>query len=307
MNPPFHVFVAIDEGYSRQLRVLWASLFAQHAAGSLCLHVLHSGLAAEREAELNDWAKQQGHASHFHCIPPARTLSLPVNESFPSPVQFHRLFIDEYVPADVSRVLYLDADTLVCRDLTPLMEFDLRGCAVGGVEDLDAAAACQRLGLEPAGGYFNSGVLLIDPRAWRAMDVPGRVREYLAAHRDNPAYWQYPDQDSLNVALAGNWTPLPLEWNLFVWLRMFPPVQLSPARCIALRDPGILHFTGSEKPWLARSVPPYQQRYLRMAKQAGVRFPGFCSPMAWWVRRRQKQKVVVQRRRHNTAGLGEDF
>ena len=73
-----------------------------------------------------------------------------------------RLLVDRLLPESVSRVLYLDADTLVIGSLRELWETDLEGCPLGMVAEPTANHARKKdLGLENM-SYFNSGVLLID-------------------------------------------------------------------------------------------------------------------------------------------------
>ena len=42
-----------------------------------------------------------------------------------------RLFLDEVLDASVDRIVYLDADTIVNKSLTNLMEADIQGKTIG--------------------------------------------------------------------------------------------------------------------------------------------------------------------------------
>lgn len=307
MSAPFNLVFGIDAEYTRQLRVLWTSLFAQHAPGSLLLHVLTPGLGHRQESALLRLAGTHQAPCHFHHVSFDRVRHLPVKPGFPSSVQFYRFFLHEFMPPGVTRVLYLDSDTLVLRNLAPLMEAPLGDKTVGAVEDLDRAASCARLGLPPEEGYFNSGVLLIDLATWQANAIPAKAQDYLVKHSNNPSLCRYPDQDALNVTLQRAWQPLPAEWNAYACYRWFQPAELSPRQQAAVLNPGIIHFIGPEKPWLPGYATPYQKQYRFFARQAGIRFPWSFSLTAHRNRRKQGQTLQHMHRLHQAAGLGNDF
>jgi lipopolysaccharide biosynthesis glycosyltransferase len=181
----------------------------------------------------------------------------------PSTAPFRRLMLADRLPA-LDRILYLDADILVRGDLRALWETALEGRPVGAV--LEAAYDPASAWLAPYhGGYFNSGVLLLDLARWRAEDLTHRVADCIAAQRrmaaaaergevplDPPtALWG--EQTPLNLALAGRWKALPPTWNLTKeWDDGHGGWRGLPAATIAdtLRDPRLFHFASSEKPWL---------------------------------------------------------
>jgi len=307
MSSPFHIAFAIDAGYSRQLRVLVASLLTCNKKEDLCLHVLHAKLSPRQETDLRLFTEKHQVTCRFHYIAQTRVKDLPVKMDYLSSVQYYRLFIPEFIPAHVSRVLYLDTDTMVCRNLAPLFNEDLHGCTVGAVEDLDVQASCERLGIPRSKGYFNSGVLLMDLPLWAQHNITAHVQKYLITHRNHSSKCKYPDQDALNTVLQETRHSLPLAWNAYACYRWFPPHELSPAQRAAITDPGIIHFTGPEKPWLANYSPPYRKQYQHYAQLAGIRFPFTFSLNAFRDRRRQEQRLRSMRKLHLAAGLRDHF
>jgi len=307
MSNPLHLAFAINSDYIRQLRVLWASLFEHHKKGSLHFHILYTGLSLRQQYQLRAIASRHHVPCDFHDIPHDWIKNLPVKEHIRFSPQYHRLFLAEFIPPEITRVLYLDSDTMVCRNLTDLVTADLHGSTVGAVEDLDVKDSCERLGIPLASGYFNSGVLVIDMRLWVEQHVSSRVIEYLTTHRHDPARWKYPDQDALNTVLWQTRHPLPANWNMFACYRWFQPVELSQEQRSAILAPGIVHFTGPEKPWLSGFSVPYKTQYRRLIKLAGVHFPFTFSLKAIRNGRRQERILESMRRIHLAAGLGDDF
>ena len=53
---------------------------------------------------------------------------------------FYRLFLPSMLPETVKKVLFIDCDTLVMQDLTPLWEMDMGDKWLYGVDDCRGAA-----------------------------------------------------------------------------------------------------------------------------------------------------------------------
>jgi lipopolysaccharide biosynthesis glycosyltransferase len=181
------------------------------------------------------------------------------------------LFLDRYLPSEIDRVLFLDADTLVRRSPAGLFGIDLGGCALGAVQDFGCpaiglpkgVAGWRELGLDGRLPAFNTGFLLIDRPVWRETQVETRSVDYLARFGSRI---HYVDQDCLNATNAGNWHHLPLTWNYQAVLEWSFGGDLAPAYAFlerheldeARRDPSMVHYNGELKPWLTMgSKLPY--------------------------------------------------
>lgn len=188
----------------------------------------------------------------FRRLPYAWTDALPDPGRF-SRAAYGRFFVHQ-LAAGADRVIYLDADTLPVRSIQDLLEMDLGGATAAAVRDDYIATfgspfgpAERDPGLDPARPYFNSGVLVIDPAAWRRQRVAERATRWL--QRFGPGT-ELVDQDALNVVLQGDWRELPPVWNVgWGWYepgRCEGPFETMP------QIARILHYTTEDKPW---SVP----------------------------------------------------
>lgn len=120
-----------------------------------------------------------------------------------------RLFIDKVLPDLKGKLLYLDADTLVCGSLKGLFdkEFD---SAIGMVYESQGCGIRNELGLQDEQGYYNSGVILYNLDKWKA----DRCSEKIIEHAKNVrAAYVSPDQDLLNVVLQYSITTLEMNYN----------------------------------------------------------------------------------------------
>lgn len=128
-----------------------------------------------------------------------------------------RFFIAELLPADICRVIYLDADIIVNLDIASLWNIDLEnniGAAVPDCRVIKHEAhpkPCEE-GIVPYDTYFNGGVLLLDiERIRKEYDIK---RDGLAFLKEHPE-WNMLDQDVLNVMFYGKIKMLPPTYNVF--------------------------------------------------------------------------------------------
>jgi len=97
-------------------------------------------------------------------------IHLPLDRSsYPLNI-YMRLFIPYFIPSEVERVLYLDVDMIVQKDLSVLFDTDLEDKLVGAVLDpriisfnneWGGVKNFAALGLDGETKYFNTGLLLI--------------------------------------------------------------------------------------------------------------------------------------------------
>ena len=198
---------------------------------------------------------------------------LPVSEHI-TVVSYVRLLMPALLPPSVTRIIYLDADMLVRRDLAELWDETPHTHALFAVQEyaapyFDSSAALDRfgqchkylaaihpvanfreLGLPGQGKYFNGGLLVINLAEWRRKRYAEEVLGCLRKHRQHVLWW---DQYALNVVFAGKWGELDRRWNQGAHLYAYPTWRESPfdqQTFHALRtDPWIVHFCSPSKPW----------------------------------------------------------
>ncbi len=175
----------------------------------------------------------------------------PVNRRWPR-AAYLRLYFDTLFDRSYDRLIYFDADTRVCAPLAPLLEAPLYGAPVGAVHDFiyyvtgNIRRRRRDLFLAPDAPYLQSGVMVFD---WpQTLDSGGlaAARAFLERHPDRCQ--EAPDQDALNAAFAGRWTPLDPRWNLHELYLMFGGAL----------TPYIQHYT-STKPWSRRRPAAWRE------------------------------------------------
>jgi len=94
--------------------------------------------------------------------------------------------------------------------------------------------------LEDRSPYFNAGLLLINTKKYQAIEPLKRFDE-LRTRIENVCYH---DQTYFNILTKGQWHPLPSMWNSITLPNQPYPIQNENSLI------GILHFIGSQKPWI---------------------------------------------------------
>lgn len=157
---------------------------------------------------------------------------------------YTRLILPSLLGLKEGRMVYLDADTIVVDRLGPLLDFDMAGMAVAALGTASAQDS-SRLNLPDGTKIMNSGVLLIDVKAWLSRDLTNNCLDVVRSRADSLKFF---DQDALNIVLAGEFASLDPRWN--VMLRS----------CVD--NPAVIHFT-HDKPNSVRCQHAAQPLYLK--------------------------------------------
>lgn len=267
------VACATDATYLPHAAAMLHSLLSRHPGATA--HVLHGpDLATGPIDELQAMCRRLGGHLRPYVIDDAVVAGLPAMGRI-SRVMWYRLYLPDLLHG-LDRVLYVDCDVVVMNDLRPLWETSLGDALVGAVSNVFERGfehRARELGLAGPSHYFNSGVLLMDLKAWRRERTAQHV---LAIARERARELAWPDQDALNMALTGRWRALHPRWNCQNSLFYFAHAAdtFGPDRVReAIRDPGLLHFEGGAlaKPWHYLCKHPFRAEYHR--HRAGTPWP----------------------------------
>jgi len=212
---------------------------------------------------------------------------------------YQRMVVPSLLDREVERAIYLDCDTVVREDVSPLLMIDLEGCTLGAcvsmsfphVSRLGALDYCFRdFGFEEDAPYFNSGLLVVDVGQFREKRVAEKVQGFCRRYSN---VMNFGDQEALNAVCKGDWKRIDERWN---WSNAYPEGAKGMAWEGGLaRNAWIRHFVGSMKPWetglLGKEVLEYRWRTLRS---------GFFSFLGFWrdtfrFYRRNLPRAILQR------------
>lgn len=258
-----HCVFATDGNFIQHLGVTIVSLAENNRGNDLHLHVVHHSVSEEGLAHLR--ATLEGYpdvAVSLYAFDASDYAAFPISGHI-NLVSYFRLFLTDLLPAEVGRILYLDSDVVIERDLAPFHGSNLHGLPLGAVVDPYNEDFLTRLPMPADHRYFNAGVLVIDLDQWRRRGMKDVFVRFVEA---NAAQLRFHDQDVLNATFAGRVAYLSYEWNFQARTKIKDLRRIGydaqEAARIA-RAPAIIHYTTNRKPWYYRHNVPFEERYLK--------------------------------------------
>lgn len=265
-----NVAFAVDTNNLDQVGVVIASILA-HATrpAELGFFILLDGPAAIAEQKIAGWAVRP---PNLTVVPFDGSFAARVPRGHVSTAALLRTHLPKALP-DLDRVVYLDADVIVRHDIAELFAADLGGKPMGGVVEMGVYLRLRRdtvrhastqkdylawLGFDPdTSTYVNTGVLVMDLAALRALDFSSRA---VAFSNERGPGLRSMDQCLINTILQGQIASIDPRWNACGHVINLPrhhhyvPAALRPSLRLQMNDPWIIHYTGAKKPWNSAEV-----------------------------------------------------
>ena len=140
------------------------------------IHVLYieKGMTEENKNKILAISKKYNRTLEFMEMPDwSKKLNLQLKSSKRSwlGMGYNRLFLTEYLPANIEKVLYLDSDTIVEQSLKELWNVDLNGYYMAGVDDCLSRFYRPLVGISGDEVYCNAGMLLFNVKKWREDNI----------------------------------------------------------------------------------------------------------------------------------------
>ena len=257
------VFFSVDEHYVPYLAVALNSIKANASKHySYHIHILNDNISRESKSRLKSLEEENFSLEFISLTDKLKCLDGLRNhrfEAFSSLSIYFRLFIPMLFP-QYDKAIYLDADIVVPGDISDLWGEPLGNNLIGAVADysIQHIAPFMRYIDEYVGvdhrKYVNSGVLLMNLKRLREVDIAGRFMSWMSKYSLGTVA---PDQDYLNA----------LCWNGIMYLD--PSWDAMPGGSFtSFESPMIIHFNLGAKPWLNDSVP-YDEVFWKYACTSG--------------------------------------
>ena len=169
-------------------------------------------------------------------------------------IAMQKIFIPDYLE-NIDKVLYLDADTLVQKDLNKIYSTNMGGAYIGATKDglmYQFPEHITEIGLDWRKFYFNSGVMLLNLKDMRKDAIIEKSITYFNTH-----YEVFGDQDILNVVVNDKVIPISYRYNCnstffeekdAEFLSNFYNEKVYQTSRENYDNAVILHFAG-HKPW----------------------------------------------------------
>ncbi|XP_010939106.1 probable galacturonosyltransferase 13 isoform X1 [Elaeis guineensis] len=170
------------------------------------------------------------------------------------------IYLPELFP-NLNKVLFLDDDVVIQRDLSPLWEIDLSGKVNGAVEtckDKDDWVMSTRFrtyfnfshplianNLDPDECAWAYGMNIFDLSAWRKTSIRDTYHYWMKENlKSNLALWKLGTLPPALIAFRGNVHPIDPSWHMLgLGYQEKPDID-------SVSKAAVIHYNGQCKPWL---------------------------------------------------------
>ena len=181
---------------------------------------------------------------------------------------FTRMFAGELLPAEVTKAIYLDCDTIISGDIQGMEAYINEDVAISGVKDCVSRPYKAKIGIGKDGSYINAGVLAMNIKKLREFDIRKMIADFVEKYE--PAI-SYADQDILNGIFNGEFGILPPQYDLMTLVSAYSYKELKQLRHPdyyyskveideSKNNPRIIHYTTcmlNIRPWCEGSAHSY--------------------------------------------------
>ncbi len=261
-SPPVNICVITDDNYAIPTTVMLTSLKENRLPQTLYkIHFLYCNLSEIFIQKAKELASPEFEL-FFHEIAEDAYVKDFQTAAFAQHVSSTALFkfmICELLP-ELDKVLYMDGDIIVRKDLSELFQTDLGDNLLAAIHDNNQKFhKLQDMEICYDGTYFNSGVMLLNLSLMRKINAP---EELMKTYNSLPVR-RFQDQDTFNHFCNGRKILLPPKYNISISFKKSYPSELKkqiispiPARNTELEDSFVLiHFAGTKKPWKYINAP----------------------------------------------------
>lgn len=261
-----NIVLISDEHYAIQTAVTLQSFF-EHNEGCHEIYFVTTGIKEESRQKLIFLCKI--HNAIFHYIyMDDKELDSFDGIGYWSKYTFMKIFIPKLLPSSIDKVLYLDVDIIVKTNLSSLYDINLGESGLAAVEDVpNAESHKKRCGLSPKAIYINSGLMLMNLVLWRTEFKQNSFLNYI---EKNKYKYKINDQDLINSVFENRIIALDWRYNVTSFFFGFKSPIWKNYRYqykLARKNPAVLHFTNSNKPWVPDSYHVYKKEWYNVLKR----------------------------------------
>ncbi|KAF5736896.1 hypothetical protein HS088_TW14G01051 [Tripterygium wilfordii] len=255
-----HIAMTLDANYLRGTMAAILSML-QHCTcpENLNFHILSAHYAPELYSSINSTFPYLNFKIYrFDSNRVRGKISKSIRQALDQPLNYARIYLADFLPIDVERVIYLDSDIVVVDDIANLWSVNMEDKVVAAPEYChanftqyftdsfwsDPDMPNTFTGRRPC--YFNTGVMVVDVEKWRKGGYTEKVEEWMAVQKQKRIY-HLGSLPPFLLVFAGNIKAVNHRWNQHGLggdnfegkCRKMHPGPIS-----------LLHWSGKGKPWL---------------------------------------------------------
>lgn len=266
------VLYTCDNNYIWLMGISTISLFENNKhISNLIVYLLGENISADNKVIL-----QEIGSKYSREIIIIDVIKLDIPESIVStrwPLSaFTRLYSGILLPSDIESVFYLDCDTIIMGDISQLDNANMDENIFCGVKDCIGKLYKQNIGLSENSPYINAGVLLINLKLLRNIDIKAVIDKYMKRYIK---LINYADQDILNGVFREKIGTIDPSYDVMTIDAVYSHTEILKLRKPtnfyneielqeAIRNPKIIHYTTNMnviRPWFSNTNHPLADEF----------------------------------------------
>ncbi|KAJ0971050.1 hypothetical protein J5N97_019009 [Dioscorea zingiberensis] len=274
-DPEKHVFHLVTDKLNFGAMNMW---FLVNPPGEATIHVenvddfkwLNSSYCPVlRQLESSAMKEYYFRANHPTTISAGSSNLKYRNPKYLSMLNHLRFYLPEVYPK-LDKVLFLDDDIVVQKDLTGLWSVDLKGNVNGAVETcgesfhrfdkyLNFSNPHISQNFDPNACGWAYGMNLFDLKVWKKKDITGIYHKWQTLNA-NRSLWKLGTLPPGLITFYGLTFPLNKSWHV---LGLGYNPSIDPSK---IKKAAVIHYNGNMKPWLELAMTryrPYWTKYIK--------------------------------------------
>lgn len=243
---------SIDEEYLPHLAVALISLIHHNDCTNLSIVVIHKNIRDSKLEEMFEFFSAKGLRISF-CNVDSFLDDISVGYHF-NEVIFYRFLAAELF-SDFEKILYLDSDIVVTDSILDIFEIELQSSAIAAVDNTNFSGVPSHL-KNFISRYLASGLLLINTHKFIEQGIKEKCIHFLRNFQ-----FEMPDQDSLSF-VAQDFVAIDPRYSVETAF-----LDKNDAKYDFAKNPKIIQFSGSSKPWHMNNDHPYKKLYWHYRNQ----------------------------------------
>lgn len=260
-----NILISVNSEYIDKAQTMLYSVY-MHTKERVDIYILNSSLTDSEIQSFSEYLMAK-------CSMVVHEITIDDNifDGFPigplSKEAYYRVVAQYYLPQDLERILWLDADIIVMNDITSFYNMPFNGkkmivCPDRCNNSDYVNKIKKKLGLSDDYVYFNSGVLLINLELLRAEKDQ---KELLYECRTIIDRIEYHDQDLLNYLYSDSVGYE--DWKVY----NYQLLGINKISKEELNRIAILHYAGREKPWEYSHINSVSKYYWKVKSLQGYK------------------------------------
>ena len=250
------IVFTVDRNYLPHLATALTSFLDFHRADSFEVGLLYSDISDFELEKFFSYFSLSG-LKIYPLIIENKFSDINVGYHF-NQIIFYRLLAPELF-SEYDRILYLDSDIIFVESISDIFDLDMNDKVLGAIDKTQLFGVPSHLsGMIER--YLASGLLLIDTKKYIENKVKDNCFEFLKTYR-----YEMPDQDALSYVVQDFMSIDPSYSVETAFLgRSEPSFDFA-------KNPKIIQFSGSSKPWHLNDTHPYKNLYWKYRNKTPYR------------------------------------